>query len=149
MIGDGIDESVSFLSSYCRRKARKFLCELKLQKWRQEMIEAWQPEYFFVEDSSKGASGNYDGSRCCEFWSFVKAWFCSDIRSDLGTETQRCQRPKGAQPFGRTAFGTSGVVARLSQPHFVGCSSLTSCHMSQLPFARPIIVSGRAPNRGC
>ena len=77
-------------------------------------------------------------------------------RRRIGTGAQRCRWPKDTQPIRAAAVGTYGGVASLvtaAKPrtaqrslaaHGWGCSSLAPCHMSQLPFARPIIVSGRA-----
>ena len=77
-------------------------------------------------------------------------------RRRIGTGAQRCRWPKDTQPIRAAAVGTYGGVASLvtaAKPrtaqrslaaHGWGCSSLAPCHMSQLPFAQPIVVSGCA-----
>ena len=123
--------------------------------------------YFAIEkvrtNLTYGHLRNYDGSRCSRFWPFgnppslqygamagqgraAKRSLSrrSLWRRRIGTGAQRCRWPKDAQPIRAAAVGTSGGVASLVTAHGWGCSSLASCHMSQLPFAQPIVVSGCA-----
>ena len=117
-----------------------------------------------IAERVKGTSGNYDRSRCNRFWPFGNPpsflWnyggqgraqrSLSDEASQrnwIGTRAQRHRWPKDVQPVGRSAVGASGGVARSLQIHFGICSSLAPCHMPQLPFARPIRVSGCALNK--